>query len=53
VDGDGGVLITPAVSVHFGATVVARVAFDVYRYRDAAGTNRSVNELKVSWQANF
>lgn len=53
VGGDGGVLITPALNIYFGATVVARVAFDLYSYRDAAGTKQSVHELKVSWQANF
>jgi len=53
VNGDAGVLITPAISVYFGPTVVARAALDMYRYRDAAGTNRSARELKISWQANF
>jgi hypothetical protein len=53
VDGDGGVLITPAVSLYFGATVVARAALDLYRYRDATGTIQSAHEFKISWQANF
>jgi hypothetical protein len=53
VDGDFGLLITPAVSVYFGATVVGRFAFDVYRYRDAVGATHTANELKISWQANF
>lgn len=52
-NGDGGTLITPAISVYFGPTVVARVALDLYSYRDAAGTTRSARELKISWQANF
>jgi hypothetical protein len=52
-DGDGGLLVTPAVSVYFGATVIARIAVDWFRYRDAAGDWRSARELKVSWQANF
>ncbi len=52
-DNDGGVLITPAVNVYFASTVVLRAAFDVYRYKDAAGESRTANEFKVSWQANF
>lgn len=53
VDGDGGVLITPALNLYFGTTVVARVALDLYRYRTAAGTNQTAREFKISWQANF
>lgn len=52
-NGDGGLLVTPALSVYFGATVIWRAALDWYRYLDAAGTTRSVRELKMSWQANF
>jgi hypothetical protein len=48
-----GVLITPALSIYFGNTVVLRAGFDIYRYTDAAGTSRSAQELKLSWQANF
>jgi hypothetical protein len=53
VDGDGGLLITPALNVYFGATVIGRFGLDLYRYRDASGTTRSVREFKISWQANF
>lgn len=53
VDGDAGLLITPVVNIYFGATVVARVGLDWYRYRDAAGATRSAREFKISWQANF
>jgi hypothetical protein len=53
VDGDAGVLITPAISIYFAASVVARVGLDYYRYRDAAGTTQSAREFKISWQANF
>lgn len=53
VNGDGGVLITPVLNVYFGATVVLRAGVDLYRYKDAAGENRSAREFKVSWQANF
>lgn len=48
-----GLLITPALSIYFGNTVVLRAGFDMYRYTDAAGTSRSAQELKFSWQANF
>jgi hypothetical protein len=48
-----GLLITPALSIYFGNTVVLRAGFDIYRYTDAAGTSRSAQELKFSWQANF
>ena len=50
---DAGMLITPAVSVHFSQTTLMRAAFDLYRYTDAAGATRSVRALRVSWQANF
>lgn len=53
VNGDAGVLITPALNIYFGPAVVARVALDLYSYRAAAGTTQSARELKVSWQANF
>ena len=48
-----GVLITPALSVYFGNTVVLRAGFDFYSYKDATGTSRSAQEIKFSWQANF
>jgi len=48
-----GVLITPALSVYFGNTVVLRAGFDFYSYKDATGTSRSAKEIKFSWQANF
>ncbi|MDP3909895.1 MAG: porin [Gemmatimonadales bacterium] len=48
-----GVLITPALSIYFGNTVVLRAGFDFYSYRDATGTSRSAKEIKFSWQANF
>jgi hypothetical protein len=48
-----GLLITPALNIYFGNTVVLRAGFDIYRYTDAAGTSRSAQELKFSWQANF
>jgi hypothetical protein len=48
-----GILITPALSIYFGNTVVLRAGFDLYRYTDAAGASRSAQELKFSWQANF
>jgi hypothetical protein len=50
---DDGLLITPALNVYFGNTVVLRAGFDIYRYTDATGTSRSATELKFSWQANF
>ncbi len=53
VDGDGGLLITPAVNVYFGNTVVLRAGIDLYRYKDATGASQSAREVKVSWQANF
>ena len=49
---DEGLLLTPALNVYFASTVVLRVAFDWYRYRDA-GTSRTAREFKMSWQANF
>jgi hypothetical protein len=53
LDGDAGVLITPALNVYFGASVIWRTALDWYRYRDAAGMTQTARELKISWQANF
>ena len=53
VNGDVGMLITPAINLYFAPTVVARVGVDLYRYRDATGTWQAARELKVSWQANF
>ena len=50
---DAGILITPAFNIYFGATVVARAAFDIYRYKDATATSRMAREFKLSWQANF
>lgn len=52
-DDDAGVLLTPALNVHFGNTVILRAAFDVYRYTDAGGASKSAREVKFSWQANF
>lgn len=50
---DGGLLITPAVNVHWSQTTVMRVGLDIYRYNDATNTARSVRAFRVSWQANF
>jgi hypothetical protein len=50
---DEGLLITPVVNVHFTNTVILRAGLDFYQYKDAAGTSRSAQEIKVSWQANF
>jgi len=50
---DEGLLVTPAVNVHFTNTVILRAGLDFYRYTDTAGTSRSAREVKVSWQANF
>lgn len=50
---DAGMLITPAISLHFSQTTVMRVGLDFYRYRDAAGAARSVRAFRVSWQSNF
>jgi hypothetical protein len=52
-DGDGGVLLTPAVNVYFANTVVLRAAVDVYRYDEPTGESRTAREFKISWQANF
>lgn len=52
-DGDGGLLITPAVNVYFANTVVLRAALDVYRYDEPTGESRTAREFKISWQANF
>ncbi len=53
VDSDAGMLITPAVSIHFSQTTAMRVGLDYYRYRDASGSSRSVRALRLSWQSNF
>lgn len=53
VPNDGGLLVTPVVSLHFGPTVLARIGVDLYRYRDVAGVGHTAREMKVSWQANF
>ncbi len=50
---DGGLLITPAINVYFGNTVVLRAGVDLYSYKDATGTSQAAREVKVSWQANF
>ena len=50
---DEGILVTPAINVHFTNTVILRAGLDFYRYKDGAGTSRSAREVKVSWQANF
>ncbi len=50
---DVGLLLTPVLSLHFGATVLARIGLDWYRYKDATGTGSTAREFKVSWQANF
>jgi hypothetical protein len=52
-DNDNGLLITPAVNVHFSPTTVMRVGLDLYRYKDAAGASQSVRAFRVSWQSNF
>lgn len=50
---DQGVLITPVLNVYFGTTTLMRAGVDVYRYKDSNGTNRTAQEFKLSWQANF
>lgn len=50
---DEGLLITPVLNVHFTSTVILRAGLDFYRYKDATGTSRTAQEIKVSWQANF
>lgn len=50
---DGAMLITPAVSVHWSQTTAIRAGLDLYRYKDATGTSRSVRAFRISWQANF
>jgi hypothetical protein len=52
-DSDGAMLITPALSVHFTQTTIMRAGVDLYRYRDAAGAERSATAFRLSWQANF
>jgi hypothetical protein len=53
VANDHGVLVTPVLSVFFGATTIVRAGVDFYTYRDAIGTSRTAQEFKLSWQANF
>jgi hypothetical protein len=50
---DEGYLVTPALSVYFGATTVLRLGLDLYRYNEAGGAARTAGEFKLSWQANF
>jgi hypothetical protein len=50
---DHGVLVTPALAVHFTNSVILRAGVDFYRYTDAAGNGHTLRELKLSWQANF
>jgi hypothetical protein len=52
-DNTGGVLVTPALSIHFTQTALLRAALDHFRYHDATGVRRSVRALRFSWQANF
>ena len=52
-DNDHGLLITPAVTVHFSQTTALRVGLDLHRYKDAAGASQSVRAFRVSWQSNF
>lgn len=52
-DDTGGLLVTPAINVHFTSTAILRAGVDFFRYHDAAGARRSLRAVRVSWQANF
>ncbi|HWO89297.1 MAG TPA: hypothetical protein VNL98_09130, partial [Gemmatimonadales bacterium] len=53
LDRDAGMLITPALSIHFSQTTAMRAGFDYYRYRDDSGRSRSLRAFRLSWQSNF
>lgn len=50
---NGGMLITPALNIHFTSTAVIRLALDHFRYYDTSGARRTLRAARISWQANF